>query len=376
MTADGHTYDRPSIEKWFQLGHSTSPLTNKPLPNKTLVPNFLAKSALSEHLSKLRSTSEFWEDLKSGVLEKLRASKYPMECLESTFATDTQGWRALPLTPLQYAASHSKDVLEWLLDSGVAVSQSCGRGCTALHHAVSWSRTDCISVLLKRGANVNARDKAGYSALHRASAFSARPLRVISMLLAAGAEVNARNTAGQSPLQVARCLDVVKTLVEAKAEITSLELAALLPQTDSFDYLVSRLSGAQLRSVQQNAGKDGDLIVAACRAGSPTALKTVLGIMNAVEWEAYSPGNPVNPIVAVCESKSDAKSRGQCFDILAERFGRARVTSFVSRETLIHVELKKSCLGHSASFIALLLRNGAVSLSLSLSLLILMTRTC
>ena len=29
MTADGQTYERAEIERWFAAGHTTSPLTNE-----------------------------------------------------------------------------------------------------------------------------------------------------------------------------------------------------------------------------------------------------------------------------------------------------------------------------------------------------------
>ena len=40
VAADGHTYDRASIEEWFQRS-DTSPMTNERLVNKNLVPNLL-----------------------------------------------------------------------------------------------------------------------------------------------------------------------------------------------------------------------------------------------------------------------------------------------------------------------------------------------
>ena len=40
VAADGHTYDRVSIEEWFQRS-DTSPMTNVRLVNKNLVPNLL-----------------------------------------------------------------------------------------------------------------------------------------------------------------------------------------------------------------------------------------------------------------------------------------------------------------------------------------------
>jgi hypothetical protein len=40
VAADGYTYDRASIEEWFQRS-DTSPMTNERLVNKNLVPNLL-----------------------------------------------------------------------------------------------------------------------------------------------------------------------------------------------------------------------------------------------------------------------------------------------------------------------------------------------
>jgi len=51
ITADGYTYERECIEKWFLL-HDTSPITNRELPNKNLIPNFNLKKCISEFLSK------------------------------------------------------------------------------------------------------------------------------------------------------------------------------------------------------------------------------------------------------------------------------------------------------------------------------------
>ena len=37
IAADGHTYSRSGIERWFREGKTTSPLTNKPLDNLELL---------------------------------------------------------------------------------------------------------------------------------------------------------------------------------------------------------------------------------------------------------------------------------------------------------------------------------------------------
>eukprot|EP00002_Diphylleia_rotans_P000853 TRINITY_DN10455_c0_g1_i1.p1 TRINITY_DN10455_c0_g1~~TRINITY_DN10455_c0_g1_i1.p1 ORF type:complete len:889 (+),score=195.27 TRINITY_DN10455_c0_g1_i1:131-2797(+) len=50
FAADGYTYERQSIEKWFRMGKKTSPMTNQPLQNLDLTPNRTLKSDISEWL--------------------------------------------------------------------------------------------------------------------------------------------------------------------------------------------------------------------------------------------------------------------------------------------------------------------------------------
>ena len=47
VAADGHTYDRVSIEEWFQRS-DTSPMTNVRLVNKNLVPNLLVRGMIHQ----------------------------------------------------------------------------------------------------------------------------------------------------------------------------------------------------------------------------------------------------------------------------------------------------------------------------------------
>jgi len=46
LVADGHSYERLSIEQWL-LGHKTSPITNKIVPSKQLQPNFQLRNAIN-----------------------------------------------------------------------------------------------------------------------------------------------------------------------------------------------------------------------------------------------------------------------------------------------------------------------------------------
>ena len=43
VCADGNTYEKRAIERWFAEGHLTSPLTNQTLQERTLLPNLTLK---------------------------------------------------------------------------------------------------------------------------------------------------------------------------------------------------------------------------------------------------------------------------------------------------------------------------------------------
>ena len=44
VVADGHSYERAEIEKWFATGKQTSPMTNAAMPDRVLRPNRQLKS--------------------------------------------------------------------------------------------------------------------------------------------------------------------------------------------------------------------------------------------------------------------------------------------------------------------------------------------
>ena len=73
FASDGHTYERSSIETWFDGGHTRSPKTNNPLPTLVLTPNLALKTQIlewvHEQTQKVQQTKQNW------MLCKLRCSE-------------------------------------------------------------------------------------------------------------------------------------------------------------------------------------------------------------------------------------------------------------------------------------------------------------
>lgn len=47
ILATGHTYDRPSIQRWLDSGHKTCPVTGTRLRHMELTPNFALRSTIA-----------------------------------------------------------------------------------------------------------------------------------------------------------------------------------------------------------------------------------------------------------------------------------------------------------------------------------------
>lgn len=99
------------------------------------------------------------------------------------------------------------------------------RGMTILETAI-WHRwgDDCVLLLIAAGADLEARDQHGNTALIYACQGGRDPqLDVLSSLMKNGAQVNVRGAKGMTPLMHAamqdRALPIVETLLEASAEV-------------------------------------------------------------------------------------------------------------------------------------------------------------
>jgi ankyrin repeat protein len=151
------------------------------------------------------------------------------------------------------AAAQAKDTaaIRKLIKEGADVNAAQGDGMTALHWAALNGDAELASMLLYAGANVGAKTRiGGYTPLHLAAQVG--NANVIAPLIASGAQVAALTTTGATPLMHAAHsgnADAVRTLIENGSDPnvketangqTALMFAAAADRVDVVKLLIAR----------------------------------------------------------------------------------------------------------------------------------------
>merc|ERR1712048_1243484 len=104
-----------------------------------------------------------------------------------------------PQTPLRTAVqAHHPKLMELLLKSGADANAKDGKGVAALHLAAFDGKSDCVKLLLENGADANLQDQHGQTPL-----FFAPSRHVCELLIAYKADLNVRNAKHQAPVHLA-----------------------------------------------------------------------------------------------------------------------------------------------------------------------------
>lgn len=170
-----------------------------------------------------------------------------------TALAGAQARPGLSRSPVADAAMKGqRDAVKTLITQGADVNAAQGDGMSALHWAADRGDADMAAVLVYAGANTGAVTRIGqYTPLHLAS--RAGNAAVVRTLLQAGAAVDAKaSVTGATPLHLAAAsgnAEVVTALLDAKADVnaketewgqTPLIFAAALNRVDAIKVLLAR----------------------------------------------------------------------------------------------------------------------------------------
>jgi cytohesin len=111
----------------------------------------------------------------------------------------------LPMRPIHIAAGDGLvETVKFLASIGANINARDGKGETALHSAARRGGAEIVEALIELGAELEARDEEGRTALHLATEWANEDF--ITALLEAGADPRARTKAGLTPFDLAKKL--------------------------------------------------------------------------------------------------------------------------------------------------------------------------
>jgi ankyrin repeat protein len=202
----GLALEHPAVERWLDW-------RDWPRPNRPLRPSDLPAAAAAGALATVQRLLElgFAVDTQDdqGASALLRACgaghREIAACLLDAGADPALAARS-GVTPLAAAVAARREALVALLQNKVSADQRLPNDATALMVATAMGYPEIAEQLLDAGADVNAVDAGGRSAMHAAAQFgfehndSLRARRLFDVLLRHGADINHADSEGKTPL--------------------------------------------------------------------------------------------------------------------------------------------------------------------------------
>lgn len=193
--------------------------------------------------------------LKAASSGNAGALKFLLLCGVAATTSDEQNYESA----LHIAAAEGHcNIVGILLDEGLDVDTTDSEGCTALHRAKC---LELVTLVLERGANIEARDFTNQTPLHAMARLDSEPAatRCVSLLLSRGADTQVQDLYGRTPLHravISSTPEVVtlllkhnpNTAVEDDNRLTPLHWAAMARRLEIVRILVAAGADITVRS--------------------------------------------------------------------------------------------------------------------------------
>ena len=116
------------------------------------------------------------------------------------------------------AGTGNTEIANLLIRQGADVNARNYDGFTPLHHAAKWNNSKTLALLIRKGGDVNARNSDGFTPLHYAAKWNNS--EILALLIQKGGDVNKASYKGDTPLHrtvYLNATEAAKLLIESGA---------------------------------------------------------------------------------------------------------------------------------------------------------------